>query len=105
MEYRQKVIVNLPHLISTVSLPPRLAKTLELVIDSDISGVSTVELNQRGCLNPSKSISELRKQGAVIFTELRSVEDHGGEIHQRVGHYIYCGWRMGSTRSATEGSV
>jgi hypothetical protein len=94
MRKNQKITVLLPNLTPTVDLPPRLGKSLEHVIASGAAGISTIGLSYAGCLDPAKAISELRNYGAMIGKELKATEDKRGELHLRVAHYRYCGWRL-----------
>jgi hypothetical protein len=94
MNKPQKLTVSLPNLTPTVTLPRHPGRTLEHVIASGTKGISTLELIEAGCLNPSAAISAIKKQGALIQKELRNVEDSNGEVHPRVAHYTYFGWRF-----------
>jgi hypothetical protein len=94
MSKPQKLTVSLPNLTPTVALPRHLGKTLEQVIASGTKGISTMKLIEAGCLNPAKAISAIKRQGGLILKELKDTADSQGEIHPRVAHYTYCGWRF-----------
>ena len=83
-----------PKTFAPVTLPRRLDKVLRHVIESGPTGISTLELIAAGCLNPARSISDIRRLGGLISRELRPAEDFLGETHPQVAHYGYCGWRV-----------
>lgn len=93
MSKRQKIDVDLPNLTPTVTLPRHLGMVLVHVRDSGWEGINSFELSSFGCLNPSGAIYHLKKRGALIATELRDFKDPLGEIHPKVAHYIFYGWR------------
>lgn len=102
MSKRQNLNVNLPNLIPTVTLPRHLGKVLQHIINAGSEGVTSFELSSFGCLNPIGAISHLKKRGALISTELRDFTDPLGEIHHRVAHYTYYGWRLSAERQHNE---
>jgi hypothetical protein len=110
MSKRGDITVHLPNLKPTVALPPRLAKLLDLVINSGAAGINTLELTSAGCINPAEAISEIRARGGLLETCLWQAVDSGGEVHPRVAHYIYRGWRPdvnlpGTVETTEEDSV
>jgi hypothetical protein len=85
--------IHLPNLTPSVTLPLHLAHALQQTIEAGPGGASSIDLSTAGCMSPSRYISDLKKRGALISTELRDAEDSSGSIHPRVAHYTYCGWR------------
>ena len=90
----KKITVELPNMTRSVELSPSLALTLQLIIFwSDRGGVNTFQLIEAGLLSVSNSVSLLRKAGAIINTELKTVENNFDFIGNKgVTHYTYKGW-------------
>ena len=54
--------------------------------------VSTIELKDRGVMNPLQIIGNLMKKGAVITKERKDTTDSSGRLYRRVSHYSLIGW-------------
>lgn len=93
MPKKNPVTVALPQTTPSVDLPPGLAETLNLIIDSGPDGISSVDLmdNCKESLSAVKNISSLRSLGAQITTERRNVV-HRERKRTGVAHYTYRGW-------------
>ena len=89
---KSRVTVSLPNPVPEVSLPSHLAVTLEALIGAKHSGLTTPELQEAGCLNPSRAVSRLRQLGAIVQTQRCGAADLQGVIHERVARYVYLGW-------------
>ena len=94
MDNKSQIIVDLPTLHPSVTLPRHLAKVLQLVIEADFMGINTIQLYAAGCSSPSNAICKLRDAGALIETQLQDATDAEGNLHKRIAHYFYYGWQL-----------
>jgi hypothetical protein len=94
MDNKLQIKVNLPALHASATLPRRLEKVLELIIEADFMGINTIQLHNAGCIAPSKAVCELRAVGILIKTQFEDACDANGELHKRVAHYFYYGWQF-----------
>lgn len=85
-------LVCLPHVTPAVTLPPRLADVLEIIIAGGPQGVTTLELLHAGHLGPANTISELRNRGAMLGKASCQVIGHHGRVYKGVARYTYLGW-------------
>lgn len=90
--FRKRRIVYLPKVIPDLAFPLRQADLLDIIIDADSVGVTTLELLQAGYLNPSIAISKLRQRGAIIATTRCEAIGTHGKLHKRIARYTYLGW-------------
>ena len=93
MYNKSQIVVDLPILHASVTLPRHLAEVIELVIEADFMGINTIQLYKAGFVSPAKAIYKLRKAGALIETQLEDTCYAGGKRHKRVANYIYRGWQ------------
>jgi hypothetical protein len=89
---KKPVQVNLPNPKPTVELPPALAETLQRIIAAGCFGISTLELFDSGLISVHNNVTELRKLGARIDTEIRPVTNWKGRDRKGIAHYIYMRW-------------
>lgn len=90
--FRKRRLVYLPKVIPALAMEPSLADFAELVIDAGDLGVTTLEAQQAGYLNPTKAVCELRMRGALIRTERCQATGSTGKLHRGIARYIYSGW-------------
>lgn len=73
------------------NLPEQQQRTLQL-LKNNSAGLSTMQLQAEGVIDPAYMIGQLRKKGCLINTERVTVTDPNGEVHFRVANYVYQGW-------------
>lgn len=54
--------------------------------------VSTLDFLQAGVVSPSAGICRLKKKGAIIETETRTITDRSGRTRKRIACYRLTGW-------------
>jgi hypothetical protein len=74
------------------SLPPALATMVEVFNQNQNNFVSTIDFLKAGILSPAAGVAKLKKKGAIIVTELRTVTDSSGKQRKNVAHYKLVGW-------------
>jgi hypothetical protein len=68
-------------------------EAFDFIYESGNRGASTVEMAEKGILNASKKVCELRDRGAAIKSSLAPAQTYdSGERHKRVAYYVYLGW-------------
>ena len=79
---------------SLIGMPALMAVTLILIQAGRENGVSSLELFERGGLiSVHKHVAHLRKRGAIIHTQRKTVRNWKGSDRRGIAFYIYKGWR------------
>ena len=75
-----------------VKLPTSLAAIVDVFNDNPNDYVNTLDFLKAGVLSPAAGIARLKKLGAIIEVEQRSVTDATGTLRKNVAHYKLVGW-------------
>lgn len=77
-----------------IKLQPALVAIVEVFNENPNKYVNTLYFLRAGVLSPAAGIAKLKKLGAIIVTELRSVTDANGTLRKNVAHYKFVRWSL-----------
>lgn len=73
-------------------LQPKLAKVVKILNSRPLAWVTTLDLVEKGIMNPAAAICALKKLGAHIETIRADAKTSSGNVYPRVAHYRFVGW-------------
>ena len=75
-----------------IKLPPSLQAIVDVFNQNPNDYVNTLDFLRAGVLSTADGIAKLKKLGAIIVTEQKSVTDTNGILRRRIAHHKLVGW-------------